>query len=185
MPHVQAVRRGVKADIEHGLSVVHQLPDLRLVGHLCDQAPGLQFLVNFHCLISPVFLSFEFGTGRGKNALRPMGTEGESLRGTTSVRAVLADRRLLPRPRRDRAVTGAARARLLGRILAVWAPVQRCIHPRPPTSLHRPEALFATPRGVLLPIITVLLYTSDSIPVFSVFVKKKEPPWDSGSNFHC
>ena len=46
--HVQAVRRGVKADIERRLSVVDQLADLLLVRDLCDQAARLEFLVNLH-----------------------------------------------------------------------------------------------------------------------------------------
>ena len=49
--HVQAVRRGVKADVEGCLSGVDHFPDLRLVGHLRDQAPGLQFFVNTHIVV--------------------------------------------------------------------------------------------------------------------------------------
>ena len=49
--HVQAVRRGVKADVEGCLAGVDHFPDLRLVGHLRDQAPGLQFFVNTHIVV--------------------------------------------------------------------------------------------------------------------------------------
>ena len=38
--HMEAVRRGIKSDIEHGFSLVHHLFDLFLIGHLGDQSPG-------------------------------------------------------------------------------------------------------------------------------------------------
>ena len=46
--HVEAVRRGVEADVEHGLAVVDDLADLLLVGDLGDKAPGFQFFVDLH-----------------------------------------------------------------------------------------------------------------------------------------
>ena len=49
--HVQAVRRAVKADIEGGLAVVHQFPDLLLIGDLGNESPGFQFFVNTHIVV--------------------------------------------------------------------------------------------------------------------------------------
>ena len=58
--HVQAVRRAVKADIERGLAVVHQFPDLLLIGDLGNESPGLQFFVNTaYCCLS--FSMFDSG----------------------------------------------------------------------------------------------------------------------------
>ena len=44
----QGVRGAVKADVEDSLAVVDDIPDLLLVGHLGDEAPGLQFFVTGH-----------------------------------------------------------------------------------------------------------------------------------------
>ena len=93
--HVQAVRRGVKADIERGLAVVHQLPDLLLVRHLGDEPPGLQFLVDLHDL-SLLLSVCEIWDRYQKRPLSPRGQRARSSRGTTSVRAALAGRRLRP-----------------------------------------------------------------------------------------
>jgi len=53
--YVQRVCRAVKADVERGLAVVDHLSDLFLVGDLCDQSAGHQFLINTH---SFYFLSY-------------------------------------------------------------------------------------------------------------------------------
>ena len=67
--HVQGVRRAVKADVKRGLAVVDHLADLFLVGDLCDQTAGHQFLVNTH---SFCFLSYILSCiGQGKNK-RPL-----------------------------------------------------------------------------------------------------------------
>ena len=44
----QAVGGAVKADVEGGLAVVDHFPDFFLVGHLSDQSPGNQFIIQFH-----------------------------------------------------------------------------------------------------------------------------------------
>ena len=49
--NVQRVCRGVKANVEGGLAVVYHLPDLFLVGHLGDEPPGNQLVINFHLII--------------------------------------------------------------------------------------------------------------------------------------
>ena len=51
MADVQAIRRAVKADVERRLAVVDHISDGRLVRDLCDQASGLQFLINSHVVI--------------------------------------------------------------------------------------------------------------------------------------
>jgi len=84
-----------------------------------------------------------------------MGTEGESLRGTTSVRATLtggASGRAITRQR----CNGRARSTPTG-LKAVGVPVQRCIPPLTLSPFHRSGALFAAPREVLFLIITVYI----------------------------
>ena len=49
--NVQGVCRGVKANVEGGLAVVYHLPDLFLIGHLGDEPPGNQLVINFHRII--------------------------------------------------------------------------------------------------------------------------------------
>ncbi len=48
MPHMKAVGRGVEADVEGRLPVVHKLADLLLVRYLRDQAARLQLFINLH-----------------------------------------------------------------------------------------------------------------------------------------
>ena len=48
MPHMQRIRRAVKSNVEGCLSVVHHFTDLVLVGHLSDESPANQFLINTH-----------------------------------------------------------------------------------------------------------------------------------------
>ena len=52
MPHVQAVCCAVKANVEGGLSVVYQFPDLLLVRDLSNQTAGFQFFINLHDFFS-------------------------------------------------------------------------------------------------------------------------------------
>ncbi len=53
--HMEAVRRRVKADIEHGLSVIYHLSDLIFIGYLRDQPAGNQFIVKLHLFILLLF----------------------------------------------------------------------------------------------------------------------------------
>ena len=57
----QAVRRAVKANVEGGLAGIHHLADFFLVGHLCNEPAGDQFLINTHCDFLPylIICSFE------------------------------------------------------------------------------------------------------------------------------
>ena len=48
MADVQAVRRGVEADVEGRLAVVDHFADFRLIGHLRDQPARFEFLVKCH-----------------------------------------------------------------------------------------------------------------------------------------
>ena len=50
MAYMQGIRRRVKADIEFGPAVVDQIPDLVFARDLCQQAPCLQFFIDFHVL---------------------------------------------------------------------------------------------------------------------------------------
>ncbi len=52
--HMEGVRSGVKADVEHRLALVDHLGDLLLIGHLGDEAAGLEFFItgHFSCILS-------------------------------------------------------------------------------------------------------------------------------------
>ena len=67
VPNVEAVRRGVKSDVEGGFAGVHQLPDFLLIGHLGDEATGFQFFVNLHD--NSPFLTSDAMAWARKNAL--------------------------------------------------------------------------------------------------------------------
>ena len=72
--HVQAVRRGIKADVEGDrLAPSQQLADFLLVGGLGDHAAGLQFVVHIHVLTIP-FRSF--GAGRQQKTPSAKPAEG-------------------------------------------------------------------------------------------------------------
>ena len=58
MTHVQAVCCAVKANVEGGLSVVYQFPDLLLVRDLSDQPAGFQFFINLHDFFSLLHMIF-------------------------------------------------------------------------------------------------------------------------------
>ena len=45
---MEGVSGGVKANVEGGLAVVDHIADLVFVGHLSNQAPGNQFIIQFH-----------------------------------------------------------------------------------------------------------------------------------------
>ncbi len=50
MSHMQAVRRGVKADVKYRLAAVDKLSDFFFVCHLCDQSSRNKFFINSHIL---------------------------------------------------------------------------------------------------------------------------------------
>ena len=56
MADVQTVRRGIKSNIKHGLSIVKHLTNMRFIRHLSNQSARFQFLVNLHVAFSFVFL---------------------------------------------------------------------------------------------------------------------------------
>ena len=59
MAHMQAIRRRVEADIELDLLMLHQIPDLVLVGHLRDHAARLEFVKHAHSKYLPKFFRAE------------------------------------------------------------------------------------------------------------------------------
>ena len=136
--HVEGIGSGVKANIEGGLAVVHQLPDLVLVGHLGDQAAGNQFFVNLHGSLSCSAIFTETGK---IEAPVPVGTEGEMLSRYHLWFAAPSRKRPHGVPAHSRAVTGAPGARLLSLEKTVGVPAPRCIRRASLSPFHRPGAL--------------------------------------------
>ena len=52
MAHMEGICRGVKANVEGSLAVVHHFPDFCFVGHLSNEATGHQFVIYFHTEVS-------------------------------------------------------------------------------------------------------------------------------------
>ena len=151
MPHVQRVRRAVKADIEGRLAVVDHLPYLVLIGHLCDQPPGDQFLINSHffCSFLPI-LDFYIGHKAKKRPL-PASTEGDKKpRYHLIFAAASRTAASWSASAHSCAVTGPPDTSLLGP-----RPVQKaapgCIRTGRLSSLHPPEALCADNSALLFP----------------------------------
>ena len=59
MAHMEAVGRGVKANIEGGFAIVNHFPDFFFIGNLGDQAAGYQFVIDFHLVISPFLIFYK------------------------------------------------------------------------------------------------------------------------------
>ena len=154
----QAVGRAVKADVELGLARVDHFADLFLIRDLRKQAARLQLFVNTHLLIPPVFLFYFISDilrrfRIAKNALCPFGQRANKFAVPPLVRRFLAKTAsrsadTLPRD------NGRSRGAPTGRIF-VRAPAPRCISARFLSFLHRPKALCAGNRCLLLRFITV------------------------------
>ena len=91
--HMQAIRRGVKADVEGDLLVFELFFDLLLIGHLGDEPTALEFLKNGHgvlFLLSSTVIPLA-GQRIQKALCLQMQAEGESSRVTTSVHRPLTE----------------------------------------------------------------------------------------------
>ena len=52
---MERIRRGVKADVKNGFSVVDKLPDFFFVRYLSDEAAGNKFFIYLHYFSSVIF----------------------------------------------------------------------------------------------------------------------------------
>ena len=73
MAHMQAICRGIEADIELDFLILHQIPDLFLIGHLRDHAARLEFVKYAHSKYLPKIFRAE---GYKKRPLQSKITEG-------------------------------------------------------------------------------------------------------------
>ena len=130
VPHMQGVRCAVKANVEGCLAVVDHLPDLVLIGHLCDQPAGDQFFINSHFFRSFLLLQIRqekksppVSLDRGRHMSRYHLIFAAASRSAAS--------RSAPHPC---AVTGAPDASLL-RLPPVRKAAPGCIHSHSPLPL--------------------------------------------------